>query len=689
MSQRAAASAHTINPLRLCDAVTCLEGVGPKRAQALSRLGIITLGDMLRHFPRRYEDRRSIARVADAAEGARITVSVRVVNARLVRLRGRLTMAEATVEDASGRMRVTWFNQGYLARMLAPATRVVLTGTVGKYKGLALKNPELEILSGDGTDCLHVGRFVPIYPMTDGLSQRLFREWVWRVLNDANAPEFAVPNKIRERSTLDSAAALRAMHFPETIEEAEAARKQIAFEELLILQALVVRQRGERTALEGIRHELNGPRLTRMQDSLPFPLTTGQVQAIGEILGDMASARPMSRLVQGDVGCGKTLVAQHAIAACVDGGHQAAMMAPTEVLAAQHFRTLTSTLASLGVRVALLTGASGPMIRAEVRAGDAHVIVGTHALFEKATEFRDLGLAIVDEQHRFGVGQRERLAAKGAFPDRLHLTATPIPRSLAMTLYGAMDLTIIRDLPPGRQPVATRIVAAGREHEAWALVREEVERGFQAYIVCPNIEATQKRKQAAAQTKFHELSHGALGGLRCALVHGRLSGAEKDELLEDFRVGNVGVLVSTTVIEVGVDAPRATVMVIEDAGSFGLTQLHQLRGRVGRSGFRSHCLLLGKPASEEAAKRLEILCATHDGFRIAEEDFALRGPGEVHGERQSGLSDLKAAQLPRDMDLLVEARRLAEDLFAHDPQLRLVEHSDLARALDRSRPIAV
>jgi ATP-dependent DNA helicase RecG len=599
-------------------------------------------------------------------------------------------MAEATVEDDSGRIRATWFNQGYLARTLQPGMPLVLTGTVGKYKGLALKNPELEVLSGDATDSLHVGRLVPMYPMTEGLSQRVLREWIWTALEAGVSAEGILPREERDRfGFADRAIALRAAHFPSEIEDAESARKQFAYEELFVVQALVVRQRGQNAALRGIQHHVDGPRLAQLCNSLPFQLTPGQAAAIEDILADMSSVKPMARLVQGDVGCGKTMVALHAVAACVDGGHQAALMAPTEVLAAQHHRSLLAALEPLGIHVALLTGSSPRDVRAAVRSGDADVVVGTHALFETATEFRDLGLAIVDEQHRFGVGQRERLAAKGAHPDRLHLTATPIPRSVAMTLYGAMDLTIIRDLPPGRVPVATRAIAPGRERDAWALVRDDVERGFQAYVVCPNVEATEKRKLADAQSKFMDLSQGAFGGLRCALVHGRLGANEKDALLEDFRSGRIDVLVSTTVIEVGVDAPRATVMVIEDAGSFGLTQLHQLRGRVGRGGHPSHCLLLGAPASEEAARRLDIICSTHDGFRIAEEDFALRGPGEIHGERQSGLSDLKAARLPRDMELLVDARRAAEDVLSRDPMLSAAEHGPLERAIGRRQRLIV
>jgi ATP-dependent DNA helicase RecG len=670
--------------------VTRLDGVGPKRTESLARLGVRTIADLLAHFPRGYEDRRTIARVADAVEGERITLRVRVVDARLVRLRGRLNMAEVTIEDDSGRMRATWFNQGYLARTLKSGTALVLTGLIGKYKGPALKNPELEILSGDELDSLHVGRLVPMYPMTEGLSQRVFREWVWRALETGAQPADALPQHTRDQyGFADRAESLRAVHFPESIDSAESARKLFAFEELLVLQSLVLRQRGENASRRGISHSVDGAHLAALRKSLPFRPTGGQSAAIDEILADMASPRPMARLLQGDVGCGKTMVALHAIASCVDGGYQAALMAPTEVLAAQHYRTLLAGLEPLGMRVALLTGSSPKDVRAEIRSGDAHVVVGTHALFEDATEFRLLGLAIVDEQHRFGVGQRERLAAKGADPDRLHLTATPIPRSVAMTLYGAMDLTMIRELPPGRLPVKTSVVRPGREREVWAAVRDQVELGFQAYVVCPNVESSEKRKLADAHSRFEALSQGAFGGLRCALVHGRLESEEKDRLLEDFRAGRIDVLVSTTVIEVGVDAPRAAVIAVEDAGSFGLTQLHQLRGRVGRSGHPSYCFLLGKPASGEAARRLEILCETNDGFRIAEEDFALRGPGEIHGERQSGLSDLKAARLPRDMELLLEARRAAEAIFAADPELADPDHAALAQAVMRAQQIAV
>ncbi len=676
-------------PLLPADPVVRLPGVGPKRGEALARLGIATISDLLRHFPRRYDDRRVLTPIVQAQEGARIQVMGTVTGSRLVRLRGRMSLAEVTLEDESGRIKAIWFGQGYLARAIKPEATLFLSGVVGKFSGLALRNPDYELCDGSDEDRLSIGRIVPVYPLTEGLSQRMLRQWIHTALEAGLLADDLVPAAIARREGFaPHAEALRAVHFPEEIDAADRARTRFAYEELFLLQTGVMRERARRQAPSGLSHRVDGPHLASLQSALPFQLTSGQTSAASEILKDMAAPRPMARLLQGDVGCGKTMVAFMAAAACVDGGFQAALMAPTELLAVQHYRTAAALLIPLGIRVSLLTRSSPSDARDAIRDGDAQVVIGTHALFEEATQFHRLGLVIVDEQHRFGVGQRERLAQKGTMPDRLHMTATPIPRTLALTLYGAMDLTIIRDLPPGRSPVTTAIVPPKGAAKIYEEVRKAAHLRHQTYIVCPRVETSARSAARSATAHFDALMSGPLRGLRCGLLHGRMDAQAKDAVLEDFRAGRLDALVSTTVVEVGVDAPGATIMIIEDAASFGLTQLHQLRGRVGRGAHAGRCYLLGKPDTDEGRARLDALCRTNDGFRITEEDFALRGPGEAFGEQQAGLGGLRAADLLRDAELLLRARRDAETLVAADPELRTPAHAPLARVLERSAAIA-
>ena len=656
------------SPSRLDDPVETLAGIGPKRAEQLGKLGILCVRDLLYHFPRDYEDRRVTTRIAEVANDDEVTIEAEVISARAVRLRGRMSLAEALLKDDTGEIKATWFGRGFLARSLTPGTRMLLTGKVGTYKGLALKNPEYELLTGDEEDRLNTGCIVPLYRLTEKVTQRMLRRWVRTALDDAvGALAEPLSAAIRKRYGYpELRQAIQAVHFPEDLEDAQTARERFAYGELLALQLDVLRTRARRYAEErGLEHVVDGAQLRALGAALPFRLTGGQRRAVDDLLRDMGAPRPMARLLQGDVGCGKTAVALHAIAAAVDGGYQVALMAPTEVLAEQHFRTLSEVLEALGLEVALLTGATGvaTTAREAIADGRAQVVVGTHALFQEKTVFKNLGLVVIDEQHRFGVEQRARLIAKGASPDLLHMTATPIPRSLAMTLYGAMDITVIDELPSGRLPVKTLRLAPGTETEAYQFAAKQAAAGFQSYVICALVEDSDKRALRSAISHFEALSEGPLAALRSALLHGRLDPEEKRNILEDFRRGALDVVCSTTVVEVGVDAPRATTMIIEDAGHFGLTQLHQLRGRVGRGSKQSYCFLLGDAETDEAKARLEILCSTNDGFKIAEEDLKLRGPGETYGARQAGLSDLKAADLVRDVRLIDRARRDAEALL--------------------------
>lgn len=671
----------------LSNSVETIAGIGPKRAKLLENLGIHTVAELLFHLPRDYQDRRHTTPIASAADGATVTIEAEVVKSRMIRLRGRMNMAVVTLRDDTGEISATWFGRGFLANTLTAGRRGFFSGTVGQYKGPCLKNPDYELLEGDESDRIHTGRIVPIYPLTEKVTQRLLRTWIAEALQNANgALAETLPESMRLRYGYPPIAdALRAVHFPEALDDAANARARFAYEELLGLQLGVLRTRAMNQHESGIAHKVDGPLLRRLRDELPFPLTNAQQRVIDEIQRDMAAPRPMARLLQGDVGCGKTVVSFHAVAAAVDGGYQVALMAPTEVLAEQHYLSLTHQLEPIGMRIALLTGSTRGQasLREGIAHGDFDVIVGTHALVTGKTTFHNLGLVIVDEQHRFGVAQRARLTEKGASPDVLHMTATPIPRTLCITVYGGMDISIIDELPPGRQPVRTKRITPTKIPDMYDYIRKQAARGLQTYYICPLVEESDTRDLVAVTRHFEELSAGPLTGLRTAMVHGRMNTVERDRAMQQFKRGEADILFSTTVIEVGIDVPNATTMVIEDAAQFGLTQLHQLRGRVGRGPEQSHYFLLGAPKTKDGTKRLQVMCATTSGFDIAEADLELRGPGELLGARQSGLTDLRIADLIRDVRLLDQARKDAEAILAKDPELRAKEYWALRTRAER------
>jgi ATP-dependent DNA helicase RecG len=668
-------------------AIQNLSGIGPKRAKLLENLGIRSVGDLLFHFPRDYQDRRHVVTIAEVAEGQTVTIEAEVVKSRMVRLRGRMNMAVVTLRDDTGDITATWFGRGFLANSMAAGRRGFFSGPVGQYKGLCLKNPEHELLEGDESDRLHSGRIVPIYPLTEKITQRLMRVLIAEALAviAGQLPE-TLPENLRIRYSFAALQdALNRVHWPDSLEEARCARARFAYEELLGLQLGVLRTRAATHAQEGIVHTVDGPVLARLRASLPFALTEAQRRVIQDILHDMAAPRPMARLLQGDVGCGKTVVALHAVAAAVDGGYQAALMAPTELLAEQHYLTLLRQLDPLGLRVALLTGSTRGQraLREGIAQGDFDLVVGTHALLSETTAFHRLGLAVIDEQHRFGVAQRARLTDKGASVDVLHMTATPIPRTLCITVYGGMDVSVIDELPPGRLPVKTRRITPAKVPEMYRYICDQAAGGFQTYYICPLIEESESRELIAVTRHFEELSAGPFKDLRTAMVHGRIDPAARDHAMQSFNRGEVDILFSTTVIEVGIDVPNATTMVIEDAAQFGLTQLHQLRGRVGRGPEQSYCFLLGTPKTNDGKKRLEVMCATTSGFDIAEADLELRGPGELLGARQAGLTDLRIADLIRDVRLLEQARKDAEVILAGDPELAAPEYAALKQRAER------
>jgi len=691
---------------RLADrSVTDLKGVGPERAKALAGIGIETILDLVTHYPRRYLDKTKQSAIRDLRVDDQSWVFGRVASSTSVPGRGRgKARTELRVTDGSGYLRITFFNQPWRARQLPEGSEAMFFGKVTEYRGLMqLANPEIDLL--DEADRLEI---TPIYPQSDKarLYSRDFRGWLAESLRRADAFIEPLPGWILDQHDfVDRSAAFTGIHSPGSMAEAEEARRRLVFDELLRIQlALVLRKRQIETTSQGIEHVVDGALVERFLDALPFELTDDQQRVIGEIRSDLARAIPMHRLLQGDVGSGKTVVAMAALLTAVQGGHQGAFMAPTEVLAEQHHRGLVPLLEGITVpdegatlfndrplTMELLTnrvtGKERQRILGSLAEGSVDVLVGTHALIQEGVEFRSLGVAVVDEQHRFGVEQRAALSGKAAgdvVPDVLVMTATPIPRTAAMTVYGDLDVSVLRQKPAGRQRVVTTWVKGpDSEAEMWARVRDEVATGRQAYVVCPLIEESDKLEAASAEETYERLEADELSGLSMGLLHGRLPGAEKEATMVAFRAGATSVLVATTVIEVGVDVPNATVMVILSADRFGIAQLHQLRGRVGRGADQSHCYLVtGTAGAEgdaearaEGNARLEALVASNDGFELAEVDLEIRGEGTLFAERQKGRSDLKLASLRRDKEAVLDARAAAERLVADDGDLSA--HPDL------------
>ena len=694
--------------------VTELKGVTPKRAEALSTLGIRTVLDVLTTYPRRYVDRTRQVAIGDVVLGEEVVLLATVTSGRLVRARNGREFVVINVADDSGSLDVTFFNQRWRLKHLPVGTSVALFGKVEVFKGRrGMTNPFVDRV---GT---RVGRIVPIYPQSD--KARIDSDTIADLCAETlrRSGEFAEPleETILDRLDLvDRTTAFRGIHQPEDGDDERAARARLVFDELLRVQVELVRRKREleRTSL-GIAHVAGvggGPLVQRFHDALPYDLTAAQTRTIAEIEADLVKAAPMHRLLQGDVGAGKTVVAVSAMLVAVQGGHQAALMAPTEVLAEQHHLGIRHLLAGFTVpdtddgnlfggagmdrslRVALLTNrtpaAERRRILADMTSGDVDIVIGTHSLISDGIEFASLGVVVIDEQHRFGVEQRAALRDKGAgdaIPDVLVMTATPIPRTAAMTVYGDLDVSVLDELPPGRTPIRTRWAREDSDEvEVWEQVRDEISQGRQVYVVCPLIEESEKLEVRSAQETHEELCNGELQGLRVGLLHGRMKSDEKDEVMTQFRAGELDALVSTTVIEVGVDVPNATVMVILDATRFGIAQLHQLRGRVGRGAAKSHCWLVGEPTTPDGEARLEALVRSTDGFELAEIDLDLRGEGTIMGERQKGRNDLTLASLRRDREWVVTAREVAMEILDGDPDLSnhvlLAEEVDLLLAPD-------
>ncbi|MDI6631949.1 MAG: ATP-dependent DNA helicase RecG [Bacillota bacterium] len=651
--------------------VQYVKGVGPQRARLLARLGIATVGDLLYHIPRRYEDRSLYRPLKSYPDGEQAAAEGEVIAVQETRARSGIRVLRAALRNQWGIFYAVWFNQPYLKRVLRVGSRLTVTGKVRHGFGAA-EIHVTEFETGEGEEGLNTGRIVPIYPLTEKLSQRVLRAIVFGTLQNETAalPEILPPQVLQKYGLPGRRRALAAVHFPESMAEAEAGRRRLVLEELFLLQVALFHRRRRITAAEKqYRCGPDGPKVRALKEGLPFVLTPAQERAWQEISRDMEKPRPMHRLLQGDVGSGKTVVAALALAKAAENGLQGALMAPTEILAEQHYLNLRALLEPVGVRVALLTGGLKKEERLQrlraVGEGDLEVVVGTHALIQEEVEFQRLGVAIIDEQHRFGVRQREFLRAKGNHPDVLVMTATPIPRTLALTLYGDLDLTVIDTLPPGRQPVKTAWLKPAELGRVYRFVRTEVSAGRQAYFVCPLVQESEQLSAQAAVKLAEELAQ-VFPGLSIGVLHGRLKLEEKERVMADFRNNRVQILVATTVIEVGVDVPNASVMVIFDADRFGLAQLHQLRGRVGRGRHSAYCILIAGRTTPEAAARLKALTTLGDGFALAEEDLRLRGPGEFFGTRQSGLPELKVADLLRDHKILEVARREAELFLEQD-----------------------
>lgn len=695
------------------------KGVGPKRITFLQRWKIETVEDALWTVPWRYEDRSVMTPIGDLVPGmvASICGTIGKCDAKRTRNR-RMSLLDIGVEDQTGRVRAMFFNQPYLEKMFAVGKRVLLSGRiVADRQGWMIPRMDVaqyEVIGEEGESTLHVGRIVPIYHETKGWTSRQMRVLQKSLLEEhVREMHDSLPVSIRARRRLVPIhEALQEVHFPKAgtdlhlLEQGRtAAHRRLAFEELFLLQiALAARQRVVRDEPKGLQFNRRTPLLDRLARLLPFRLTSAQDRVVQEIFRDMLGARPMNRLVQGDVGSGKTAVALHAIVLACGSGYQAALMAPTEILAEQHYRNLSGIFEALGITVVLLRGGDKTAVKktqvTALASGAVHVAIGTHALIQKGVTFHNLGLAVVDEQHKFGVLQRKTLIDKGYRPDMLVMTATPIPRTLAMTVYGDLDVSTIDMLPPGRKPVRTLLFTHVQRRRAVHILRDELRSHRQAYVVYPLVEESEKTDLQAAIQGAKQLQNGDLAEFRVGLLHGRMKAAEKEAVMADFKSGVIHVLVATTVVEVGVDVPNATIMMIEHAERFGLAQLHQLRGRVGRGDHQSYCLLmangvgrvkapLGSPSPDRArstsmaSERLEALVRSNDGFVIAEEDLRIRGPGEFFGVRQWGMPEFRVANLVRDGDVLSEARQEARALLKSDPGLKASVHRGLREAMLR------
>ncbi|MBI5192579.1 MAG: ATP-dependent DNA helicase RecG [Nitrospirae bacterium] len=687
-----------------------LKGVGPARAKLFNKLGIHTVEDLINYIPFRYEDRGNLKPIKELLQSwftlqdytSFKTVQGKIVSSRIIITprQGR-KIFEAVVGDGSGYITAKWFNQAYLKDVLKKDRDIVLSGYLKRDNyshELYMDGPEYEIIDTESMPeddaLIHTGRIVPIYRVTNGLSQKVLRNIIKSALETYSVPEILPEDIIKKYHLPFSNIAINQIHFPskgtdiEKLNRGETVpHKRLSFEEFLLLEVGLAMKKTAVTKESGIPFNVNCSLIDKLFSILPFKLTNSQDRVINEIKKDMAMPHPMNRLLQGDVGCGKTVVALMAMLVAVDNGYQAAMLVPTEVLAEQHYRNIKSYLDKLNIASAVLKSGmkskEKKSVLESVSAGEIKILIGTHALLEGGVTFNRLGLAVIDEQHKFGVLQRAGLKNKGYNPDVLIMTATPIPRTLAMSVYGDLDVSVIDELPPGRTPVVTRWLYGNSRKEAYYIMQEELKKGRQAYVVYPLVEESEKVDLKSA-VEMAERLQKSFPDYKTGLLHGRMKSAEKEEVMAGFKRNDIHILVSTTVIEVGVDVPNSTVMVIEHAERFGLSQLHQLRGRVGRGSDKSYCLLLTDGfVTDDGRKRLGIMEKTNNGFEIAEEDLAIRGPGELFGTRQAGIPELRVANIIRDVKILEAARKDAFEIISKDPSLSLPKHKLLRHAMER------
>ncbi|MBO5129116.1 MAG: ATP-dependent DNA helicase RecG [Oscillospiraceae bacterium] len=648
---------------KLSDPVTILKGIGPARAKQFANLNIFTLGDLICHFPRGYEDRTRLIPIEKLEPDVPACFRAMVMNTpKTAHIRKGLDITRVQVADTSARLNLTFFNNRFVTDQLQYGKEYIFYGAVsGDFIGYNMTNPVFEAMDSHPVT---TRRVLPIYPLTAGLTNAALLRAVRQALAVCDPPAEILPEPVRRKyGILGADRAYYAIHEPQSMAEAELAKKRLIFEEFFVFSAGLSLMRAARAGKK--TEPFEDCNLTPFHSALPFTLTGAQQRAVNEILADFRRGAPMNRLVQGDVGSGKTMVAAAAAYIAAKNGRQAALMAPTEILAEQHYDSMERLFAPLGLRTALLTGSmtvkEKRLVRERIEAGEVDLAVGTHALLSDATTFSDLGLVITDEQHRFGVGQRAKLSEKGRDPHLLVMSATPIPRTLALLMYGDLEVSIIDELPPGRENVDTFLVGESYRPRINAFIRKQVAQGHQCFVVCPAVEENEELNIKAAETWAETLQKTVFPDLRIALIHGRMKGAEKEATMAAFARGEADVLVATTVIEVGVDVPNATLMVIEDADRFGLSQLHQLRGRVGRGKAKSYCILTSHNKNQETLMRLKALCKTNDGFKIAEEDLKLRGPGDFFGSRQSGLPAFRVANLSCDMQTLKDAQQASAE----------------------------
>ncbi|MGC9348725.1 MAG: ATP-dependent DNA helicase RecG [Anaerolineae bacterium] len=663
--------------------VTVLSGIGEKRAESLAQLDIETIGDFIRHYPRRYEDYSQLKTISQLEYGELVSILATVWEVGGRRTRSGRHLFQAILSDRTGTIEVTWFNQPYLEGRIRAGMQLLVSGKVDEYLGrLTMNAPAWEVV---GRTQVTNARIQPIYPLTEGLTQRWMRRMMRRALSAwADRLQDPMPSDIRQRyGLLTLSRALWGVHLPDSREHLEAARRRLAFEETLYLQLGLLRQKMVWKSQPGREIQADAGRLSELLAALPYTLTGAQRRSLDEMLQDFASGDPMNRLLQGDVGSGKTVVAALLMTIVADQGYQAAMMAPTEILAEQHFKSLSDLFArfpdppTLGLLTGSTTGEERERIYAGLADGSLQVVVGTHALIQETVDFQNLVLVVIDEQHRFGVEQRGTLREKGYNPHLLVMTATPIPRSLELTVWGHVDVSVLDEMPPGRQPTKTRVLYPRERGRAYTFIQSQVEEGRQAFIIYPLVESSDKIEARAAVEEHERLEKEVFPNLRLGLLHGRLGSQEKDEVMAAFVAGELDILVATSVVEVGIDVPNATVMLIDGAERFGLAQLHQFRGRVGRGAHQAYCLLLAESMSEEAAERLRTLEATTDGFVLAEKDLEMRGPGEFLGTRQSGFPELPMA-MHADTRMLHQVREEAARLLESDPDLSEPDHARLA-----------